>query len=152
MKHLLLFFTLLFNSSYSQSLNAAQIYQISNYRFDDLDYLMVTQHKFRRLRDIEDEKQKVYTNDSDKHDQLVVVTVIKDIKGCANILSIVNSSEADVNKLKKDLSLEGFKYQGKKNMSEEIIVSQFIKEKVAVSITDTRTSTGAFQVLLMCRY
>lgn len=151
MKYLLPVFIMLFNCSYSQSLNAVQIQEISNYSFVDLDRLMVTKYKFSRMHDLEDDQQKIYSNDSDQADQFLVITVIKEINACANILSIVNSSEADISKLKEDLPSEGFVYRGKKKMTEDIMVSQFVKEKITISITDSRTSTGAYQILWMCK-
>ena len=151
MKYLLPVFIMLFNCSYSQSLNAVQIQEISNYSFVDLDRLMVTKYKFSRMHDLEDDQQKIYSNDSDQADKFLVITVIKEINACANILSIVNSSEAEINKLKEDLPSEGFVYRGKKKMTEDIMVSQFVKEKITISITDSRTSTGAYQILWMCK-
>jgi len=151
MKYLLPVFIMLFNCSYSQSLNAVQIQEISNYSFVDLDRLMVTKYKFSRMHDLEDDQQKIYSNDSDQADKFLVITVIKEINACANILSIVNSSEADISKLKEDLPSEGFVYRGKKKMTEDIMVSQFVKEKITISITDSRTSTGAYQILWMCK-
>jgi hypothetical protein len=151
MKYLILVFTLLFNCSTAQVLNAVHIHQIGQYKFDDLDDLMVNKHQFKRIKDVEDNNQRVYTNDSEQLDQLLVITVIRDLKGCTNVLSIVDKSAANVFRLKNDLPKEGFEYLGKKKMSEELIVSQFIKGKVSVLISDTVTSTGAYQILLMCR-
>ena len=151
MKYLLLIFMLMCSSITAQILNVAQIHQIGLHTFDDLDNLMVNQHKFKRVEDVEDDNQRVYTNDSDQLDQLLVVTVIRDSKGCANVLSIVDRSGENVFKLKNDLPQEGFEYIGKKKMSEELIVSQFKNGKVHILISDTITSAGAYQILLMCR-
>lgn len=151
MRSLALIFTLLFCCSNAQILDAIQINQIGQYEFDNLDNLMTSKHKFMRVKDIEDENQKVYTNDSDYLDQLIVVTVFRNPRGCSNVLSIVDKSAANVYQLKNDLPQEGFIYLGKKKMSEELIVSQFSKGKVHVLISDTITASGAYQILFMCR-
>lgn len=151
MKFLFMIFMLMCTCTTAQRLNVRQIHQIGLHTFDELDKLMVNQHKFKRVEDVEDDNQRVYTNDSDQLDQLLVVTVIRDLKGCANVLSIVDKSAANVFQLKKDLPQEGFVYMGKKKMSEELIVSQFQNGKVHILLSDTITSAGAYQILLMCR-
>lgn len=151
MKHFVLVFILLSGCSYGQVLNAAQIHQIGMYKFDDLDDLMVNKHKFKRAEIFEDDNQRVYTNDSEQLDRLLVITVFRDTKGCSNSLSIVDKSEANVFLLKNNLPEEGFRYISKKKMSEDLIVSQFTNGKIHVLVSDTITSTGAYQILMMCR-
>lgn len=114
MKYLIVIFILLFFYGSAQKINATQIHEIGQHEFDVLDDLMVSKHKFVRVKDIEDENQKVYTNDSDHLDDLLVVTVFRNRKGCSNVLSIVDNSEENVDQLKDDLPQEGFVYHGKK--------------------------------------
>jgi hypothetical protein len=151
MKYFVLIFTLVINFSYSQILNADQIQKISKVEFEHLDHLIVNEYLFKRMPDIEDENQRVYTNDSNMLDELIVITAIKNPKGCGNILSIVDRSSENVLKLREQLPLEGFVYRGKKRMSDEILVSQFAKEKITISMTDDVTSTGAHQIILVCK-
>jgi hypothetical protein len=150
MRYLALIFTFFSCCSNAQILDAIQINEIGQHEFDVLDDLMVSKHKFVRVKDIEDENQKVYTNNSDHLEQLMVVTVFRNSNGCSNVLSIVDNSEENVDQLKDDLPQEGFVYHGKKKMSEELIVSQFSKGKLHVLISDTITASGAYQILLMC--
>jgi hypothetical protein len=151
MKFLAVIFIFYFNINYSQSLSAATIHQISQHNFEELDQLMLGDHGFKRMQDLEDENQKVYTNFSSEPNEFLVVTVIRDSNGCSNILSIVHQSAVAVSKLREELLQDGFVYLGKKKMSEEIVVSQFLKGKFVVSITDHTTSTGAYQILLVCK-
>jgi hypothetical protein len=125
--------------------------EIAQHDFTELDKVMIYKHGFKRVEDIEDINQKVYTNDSDDMHKMVVITVIKNPYSCSNVLSIVNGSAAHITKLKEELPTEGYQYIGKKKMSEEILVSQFKKENMTVSITDHVTGTGAYQILLTCR-
>lgn len=151
MKFISVIFILFFSLNYAQSLTASAIHEISQYNFEHLDRLMITEHGFKRVEDIEEENQKVYTNYSDEPHELLVITVIQDSSGCSNVLSIVNKSAVDVSKLRKELPLEGFLYRGKKKMSAEMVVSQYVRGKFTVSITDHITSTGAYQILLVCK-
>ncbi|WBX97822.1 hypothetical protein [Chryseobacterium gambrini] len=149
----ILLFTLMFfyMVGYSQELTAHQINHISTYEFESLDELMVQKHNFIRVKDFEEEHQKVYTNDSEHLDKLMVITVIKDIKGCSNVISIVNKSEVGVLKFIEELPKAGFAYQGKKKISEDVFASKFMKDKTTVLVSDTITNTGAYQILIMCR-
>lgn len=138
MKYLSFIFILFFSLGYCQKLKAVHFDDISKYEFEELDRLMVEQHGFLRMDDIEHEHQRVYTNNSDQLDQLIVITVIKDPKSCSHVLSIVDRSESSVMRLKEELPNAGYHYQGEKKMSEEILVSHFTKGRKAVLITDTK--------------
>ncbi|MCY0969218.1 hypothetical protein [Chryseobacterium wangxinyae] len=151
MKLLLLNFLLFFNLYYAQELNASHMTEIAQHEFADLDGIMISRFGFKRVEDIEDVNQKVYTNDNDNTEKLMVITVIKNPKACSNILSIVNGSAARITRLKEELPKEGYQYAGKKKMSEDILVSQFTKENMTVSVTDHVTGIGAYQILLTCR-
>lgn len=151
MKFFLLIFLFFFNLNNSQELKASHMTEIAQHDFTELDKVMISKHGFKRVEDIEDVNQRVYTNDSDDTRKMVVITVIKNPKSCSNVLSIVNGSAAHVTKLKEELPAEGYQYIGKKKMSEEIMVSQFKKENMTVSVTDHVTGTGAYQILLTCR-
>ncbi|MCY0976904.1 hypothetical protein PGH12_07025 [Chryseobacterium wangxinyae] len=151
MKYLIIILALYFNSVNAQSLTAFQVHQISTYSFEDIDDLMVIEYDFKRLKDLEDVNQKVYSNDSEHLDQLIVVTVIKNLKSCANITSIVIKSLANTLEIRKDLSMIGFVYQGKKLLAPEIVVSEYSKGRDYILITDNTTPTGAFQILSMCK-
>jgi len=151
MKFFLFTFLLFFNLNQSQELKASHMTEIAQHDFTELDKVMIYKHGFKRVEDIEDINQKVYTNDSDDMRKMVVITVIKNPDSCSNVLSIVNGSAAHITKLKEELPTEGYQYIGKKKMSEEILVSQFKKENMTVSITDHVTGTGAYQILLTCR-
>jgi len=151
MKFFLLIFLFFFNLNKSQELKASHMTEIAQHDFTDLDKVMISKHGFKRVEDIEDANQRVYTNDSDDTRKMVVITVIKNPESCSNVLSIVNGSAAHVTKLKEELPTEGYQYIGKKKMSEEILVSQFKKENMTVSITDHVTEAGAYQILLTCR-
>lgn len=151
MKLCLLFFLLLLNSAKGQNVELNDLHTIARCGFPELDYLMLGKHSFTRVTEIEDHNQRVYTNDSSEPDRLMVITVIKTADSCGNVLSIVNGSEQSVVKLKADLPSEGFVYSGKKKITEDITVSQYTKENFTVSVTDTTTSTGAYQVLFACK-
>ncbi|MDF2931574.1 MAG: hypothetical protein K0R36_905 [Chryseobacterium sp.] len=151
MKFFLFTFLLFFNLNQSQELKASHMTEIAQHDFTELDKVMIYKHGFKRVEDIEDINQKVYTNDSDDMRKMLVITVIKNPDSCSNVLSIVNGSAAHITKLKEELPTEGYQYIGKKKMSEEILVSQFKKENMTVSITDHVTGTGAYQILLTCR-
>ena len=62
---------------------------------------MVSKYGFKRMLDIEEVNQKVYTNDSNEIDKLIVIIVIKNHKNCYNILSIVMGSADSIAELKK---------------------------------------------------
>ena len=150
----ILFFLIFFihtNKAQTKYLNVSHLKEIADYEFSALDFLMISKHGFTRTRDIEDFNQRVYTNNSDDPENLMVITIIKNPKSCSNILSIVNGSASHIGQLKQELPFSGFQYSGRKKMSEEVIVSQFISEKNTVSITDHVTETGAYQILLLCK-
>lgn len=151
MKYLVLIFALIFNLTYSQVLSAVHIEKISKIEFEDLDQLMLNEYLFKRMPDVEDENQRVYTNDTDMLEEMIVITVIKNLKGCGNILTIVDRSAVNVLKFREQLPFIGFAYRGKKKMSDEIAVSQFTKEKTTISVTDDVTSTGAHQIIVVCK-
>ncbi|MFP3594459.1 hypothetical protein [Chryseobacterium sp. SIMBA_038] len=88
--------------------------EIAKHDFTELDKVMISKHGFKRVEDIEDTNQKVYTNDSNDTRQLVVVTVIKNAESCSNVLSIVNGSAAHVTKLKEELPTEGYQLSEKR--------------------------------------
>ena len=151
MKYLIIILALYFNTIRAQYLTAFQVHQISTYSFEEIDDLMVIEYDFKRLKDLEDVNQKVYSNDSEHLDQLIVVTVIKNLKSCANVTSIVIKSLTNTLEIRKDLSLIGFVYQGKKLLSPELVVSEYSKGRDYILITDNTTPTGAFQILSMCK-
>ena len=151
---IILFFLIFFfypNSAQTKYLGVPHLKEMAEYEFSALDLLMISKHGFTRIRDIEDFNQRVYTNHTDDPKDLVVVTIIRNEQSCSNILSIVNNSASDIARLKEELPLSGFWYNGRKQMSEKLIVSQFASEKNTISITDHVTETGAYQILLLCK-
>lgn len=142
---LLLFFI---HFSKSQELKMSHMTEIAKHEFAELDQVLVSKLGFERIEDI---NQKVYSNDSDDIDKLVVITVIKAPESCSNVISIVNRSAESIAKLKEELPTEGYQYIGKKKMSEEILISQFKKDNVIVSVTDHVTAIGTYHILLICK-
>lgn len=151
MKFFLLFFLFFFSIANAQDLNASQLNAIAEHDFSDLDEIMVSRYGFHRVKAGEEHNQKIYTNNSNEAGNLMVITIIKNEKTCSNVLSIVNASTHSIIKLRNDLSLKGYRYKGKMQMSEEIVVSQFHRDNFTVSVTDKVTGTGAYQVLLTCK-
>jgi len=151
MKLVILLFLFFIHFSKSQELKVSHITEIAKHEFAELDHVMVSKLGFERIKDVEDINQKVYSSDSNDAEKLVVITVIKHPKNCSNVLSIVNRSADSVAKLKEELPTQGYRYIGKKKMSKEILVSQFRKENMMVSVTDHVTAIGAYQILLTCR-
>ncbi|MBW7674166.1 hypothetical protein [Chryseobacterium chendengshani] len=103
------------------------------------------------MKNLEEVDQRVYSNESDDLSQLIVVTIIKQNDSCANITSIVIKSLTNVLQIRNDLSILGFNYKRKKKLAPEIIVSEFVKDRYCILITDNTTQTGAFQILSICK-
>lgn len=152
MNFFLLGFLLFFCIGKCQEINALRIIGIAKHEFEDLDQIMVSQYGFERVHDIEETDQKVYTNNSNEPDKLMVVTVIRNGSGCSNVVSIVDGSASRVAGLRNDLSAVGYVYAGRKKMpGSSVTVSRFVRENITVSITDHVTGTGAYQVVLICK-
>jgi len=153
MRFLLLVFLLLFSTGKSQELNASRILETTKHEFENLDQVMVSEYGFERVHDIEETDQKVYTNNSSEAGKLMVVTMIRNSTGCSNVISIVDGSPARIEGLKKDLPALGYIYSGRKKMPDGgITVSQYVRENTTISITDQVTGTGAYQVVLACKW
>lgn len=151
MKFFIFCFLLFFSLLPAQDLSANHISEIAYYDLDHLDKAMIQVYGFKRVQDIEDDNQRVYTNDSHKIGELIVITVIKKAGSCSNILSIVNASSDSVLKIRQDLPKIGYLYKGKQKLSADIFFSLFVKDKLTVAITDQVTHTGAYQILVTCK-
>jgi len=151
-KFLMLYLLLFFALCQSQNLQGVHLEEIANHNMEKLDNVMIQKFGFTRVKEIEDLNQRVYSNNSDKKENLLVITVIKKEGSCSNILSIVNSSFDNMQRLRAELPTIGYVYAGKKRLSSSIILSQYVKDRIIIALSDEVTATGAYQILLVCNH
>lgn len=133
---------------------AAQLLTVNNLEnltqspLHHLDRKLADHFSLKRNPALEDEDNRVYSNDH-PNENFRVLTVFINAKNCP-ALSLVTHNEAEINHFQTDLIKEGFMVSEYRDHHGELF-KKFVRDRFSVIIKKTDAPVPAHQVVWMCR-
>ena len=149
MKNSVLIFSLLFtNLIFSQSLNIKFVEQITKISFLDIDDLMVKGNGYRKIREENEGKQRLYAKIFNENpNTIIVISAVSSMKLPINALDITVGKNINLQKIKDDLVENGYLNTGVNKLGFII----FEKDKLIFLISNEPNSAEAYQILVTYR-